>query len=69
LTVPYFSSEQTDPDVRAAHRALERLSYLAQELVAGMMAEAVELDPATARELAWTCRSAVRRLWRFRSEE
>jgi hypothetical protein len=67
--VPYFSSQQTDPDLRAAHRALERLNYLAQELVANMMTEALELSAEDARELARTCRSAVRRLSRFRSEE
>jgi hypothetical protein len=66
--VPFFSSEQTDPDLKTAHRALERLSDLAQSLLSEVMTESLELTPARARALARLCRAACRRLRVFRGK-
>jgi hypothetical protein len=60
--VPFFSSQQEDPDVQAAHRALERLNDEVQTLLCDVMTDAVELTPAQARDLARFCRVTRRRL-------
>jgi hypothetical protein len=64
--VPFFSSQQKDPDVKAAHRALERLSDLAQLLLSEVMTESLGLSPARAQDLTRLCRAAYRRLRDFR---
>jgi hypothetical protein len=67
--VPFFSSEQTDPDRKTAHRARERLSDLAQSLLSEVMRESLELTPARARTLARLCRTACRQLRDFRGKK
>ena len=64
--MPFFSSEQTDPDRKAAHRALEQLSDLAQSLLCDLLMHAAELTPPRAQNLTRLCRAACRRLRDFR---
>jgi hypothetical protein len=60
--MPYFSSEQDLPEMRTAHRAVERLSQEIQELQCRIMNEDVQLTEEQMGQLTKLCRCAVRRL-------
>jgi hypothetical protein len=60
--MPLFSSEQTDPNLKTAHRALERLSQDVQTLLCDVMTDAVKLTHQQARDLVRLCCMVRRRL-------
>jgi hypothetical protein len=66
--MPYFSSEETDPARREAHRAMEDLSYHAQGLLCGAMEGVLNLPSAELAKLTRFLRNADRgvRRWRRR---
>jgi hypothetical protein len=66
--MPLFSGEEEDPDRRAAHSAMEDLSYHAQGLLCGAMEGVLNLPPAELAQLTKFLRAADRgvRCWRRR---
>jgi hypothetical protein len=63
-----FSGDEEDPDRRAAHSAMENLSYHAQGLLCGATEGVLNLPPAELAELTKFLRAADRgvRRWRRR---
>jgi hypothetical protein len=64
--MPYFSSEQTDPTLRACHQQLERLSHLSQDLQFAAMVDALVLPAEDLTKLTRFCRAVSRRLRDYR---
>jgi hypothetical protein len=61
-----FSSEEEDPDRRAAHSAMEDLSYHAQGLLCGAMEGMLNLPPPELARLTKFLRAADRGVCRWR---
>jgi hypothetical protein len=66
--MPYFSSDEEDPDRRACHSAMEDLSYHGQGLLCGAMEGMLNLPPTELAKLTRLLRAAVGgvRKWRRR---
>jgi hypothetical protein len=66
--MPYFSGEEKDPVRRKAHRAMEDLSYHAQQLQGAAIADMLNLPAAELTQLTRFLRTVTRlvRQWRER---